>query len=554
MTMFSDPAPYEGFIGRREELKDLYRRASAAGSGAAESIVLAGERGAGKTALLQQLTAQLFWKQERIVPFLYPVTEALLGASDFASDYLASFLRQRFAFDDRDQALLSAAGMPLRELAALAGVRGAAWASELIERFLWTAEDPIIRLQTALSAPARSSRETGRPVLVMIDDFPVLGGLHRGGPAEPRLLSLFRGPLSVRTTPHVLAGVPAALRELPLTVLSGVALRPLSPADALQLFLSLLQPPMVPALVPRALVDHLNGNPLYIRRVAGAAAQGPAEGEEAFWSAYVSEVTGGGLAQYFAGSLKSLFPDPGGRRNALEVLHRIHTAGTDPAAGRAVRAFVAERLSPEAVVSLLRAGLVVGEFGEYRAPGDAVLHDFVVALYEREIAGRSAAEIRKLAVAGRGSAPASSWDLSIPLVPRAELVVAKSLEQVGRKLHASDDAIGQLQLAVIEACINAIEHTKGGGDRLAVSIRAVQDRLEVAVESPGQEFVPIETGEPLVESVDRDGALRGQGIKLMKRFTDAVRFERTPRGTRVVLVKNISRAAAATKEGASHRE
>jgi anti-sigma regulatory factor (Ser/Thr protein kinase) len=217
---------------------------------------------------------------------------------------------------------------------------------------------------------------------------------------------------------------------------------------------------------------------------------------------------------------------------------------------------VAEKLPAGAFRSLLQAGLVRGEFGGYRAPDDGVLRDFVVFLYEREIAGKPLDEVLRQALAGRRPSPApeETWSLTVPLLSRSELVIAESLAQVGKNLHVPEETIGQLQLAVIEACINAIEHTKGGDGRLTVAIRSLPDRLEVSVESPGREFVQAETGEPVAGTAAREGATRGQGIKLMKRFADEVRFERAARGTRVVLVKRLSRTNAPAKEGVSHRE
>ena len=555
--MHAEQTTNDGFLGRREELQALYQRACAAGTGACESVLLAGSRGTGKTALLRHFAGYLFWKQDRVVPFLYPGNAALLGVADFSRDYLAAFLRQRLAFERRDQALLSTIGIPLRELAARAGDQGATWAWELIERFQHCADDPLTQLQTALHAPARSVAETGKPVIIMVDDFPMLAGLHRAGDAEPALLALFHGPVTTRLTPHVLAGDPSALRDLPLPVLTEIPLPTLPPGDAAQLFQAALKARAAsPGSVPQPLLDHLNGNPLYLRRVAGAVAGGGGAGEEAFWTAYINEVTGGGLYHYLAGPLRTLFPRQEERRNALEALRRVYSSGREAAVSRAVHAFVSAKLAPGSLQALLRLGLVCGEFGGYRAPDDGVLRDFVILLYEREIEGRSPDDIMRRALAGRSPAQAAapSWDLSVPLAPRAELVIAESLEQIGKNLHIAEDTIGQLQLAVIEACINAIEHTKGGDRRLAASIRAFPDRLEVSVESPGQEFVQAETGEPLVEDKVREGPTRGQGIRLMKRFADAVRFERTPHGTHVVLVKYMIRSVTSTKEGIPHGE
>ena len=57
--------------------------------------------------------------------------------------------------------------------------------------------------------------------------------------------------------------------------------------------------------------------------------------------------------------------------------------------------------------------------------------------------------------------------MTIPMVREAELVAAQCLEQIGKNLHLDEDVIGQLQLAVIEACINAMEHSK---EKIRISI------------------------------------------------------------------------------------
>ncbi len=547
----------EGFVGRHEELQTLFRRVREAGTAAGESLILAGNRGVGKSALLRQLAAHLFWKQDRVVPFLYAANAAVLDSADFARDYLAVFLRHRIAFENRDQTLLSREGISLRELSERAGSQGTAWVWDILERVRNCADDPLALLKTALHAPALSAAETGKPVVVLFDDFPMLARLRRGAVEEPSLLSLFNGPIAAKQTLHILSGNPSALREIPLPVLTEVPLQPLPPHDAEQLFRAAMHARGASfESLPSSLAGHLGGNPLYIHRVAGALPQGATAGDEAFWTAYVQEITGGGLYRYFATMLMALFPAWDERRNALEVLHRIFMAGKGAPVSGAVHGFIAEKLSREAFRALLRSGFVYGEFGGYRAPDDAILRDVITFLFEREIAGKPLNEIVRTALNRRYLEPsaAQGWDLTVPLEPRSELVVAESLEQIGKNLNIAEETIRELQMAVIEACINAIEHTKGGDRRLYVSVGSHPDRLEVSIESPGQEFVQAETGEPFLGTEVREGPPRGQGIRLMKRFADTVRFDTGSHGRRVVLVKYLSRPVTSEKEGVSHRE
>jgi anti-sigma regulatory factor (Ser/Thr protein kinase) len=78
--------------------------------------------------------------------------------------------------------------------------------------------------------------------------------------------------------------------------------------------------------------------------------------------------------------------------------------------------------------------------------------------------------------------------------------------------------------------------------------------MEASIESSGREFVVQETGEPFVGKKLGEDFGRGWGVKLMKRFTDSVRFEKTNRGTKVVLVKNIPKTTGVYTEGGANGE
>jgi len=112
-----------------------------------------------------------------------------------------------------------------------------------------------------------------------------------------------------------------------------------------------------------------------------------------------------------------------------------------------------------------------------------------------------------------------------------------------QELQLNEDAIGQMQIAVIEACINAIEHGKGMDNKVRIVVAVEMGRLEVSIESAGPEFIVQETGEPFGDREAAKASGRGWGVKLMKRFADEVVFERTAQGTRTVLIKNLGTSA-----------
>jgi len=146
------------------------------------------------------------------------------------------------------------------------------------------------------------------------------------------------------------------------------------------------------------------------------------------------------------------------------------------------------------------------------------------------------------------------FDLTLPMLRDTELVAAQCLEQLGKNQHLDQDIVGQLQIAVIEACINTIEHSRGAERKIYVSVVVDGNRLEASIESAGREFIVQETGEPFS---DRDAAKnsgRGWGIKLMKRFADEVRFEKTARGMKTILVKYLDKSTCVQLEDTITRE
>ncbi|MCG2708921.1 MAG: ATP-binding protein [Thermodesulfovibrionales bacterium] len=87
-----------------------------------------------------------------------------------------------------------------------------------------------------------------------------------------------------------------------------------------------------------------------------------------------------------------------------------------------------------------------------------------------------------------------------------------------------------------------------------MSFNFTEDMAEISIESSGRDFVSQETGEPFVGRGLQEDAGRGWGIKLMKNFVDSVRFEKTERGTKVVLAKNLLREARINREGTATGE
>ncbi|HUJ16959.1 MAG TPA: ATP-binding protein [Nitrospirota bacterium] len=547
------------FFGREAELGDLRRRVLQAERGLAQSAYLSGPRGIGKTELLKQLFSSLFWRQDRVVPFFYSINPALVSAASFSRSYLTQFLYQRIAFEKKEQALLYIDGVSLDELSILVEEREARWAREVLEKFARNAGDPLSALHIALNAPQQSVLTTGVPVAVLIDGFHRVKKLSIGDNPDPRLASLFEVPMSFRKTPHIIAGNEADLRDMPVSSgLERIAVPPLGLAIAATGAGSLLHAHHASkGSIPQALLIHLGGNPLYLRRVVLMAATLPNPTEADFWKAYAHEITEGSLALAVSSHLKCIFPDLELRRLALTAAYKVSHSNEPLACHQLARTFSLSVDQAEAIAhGLYRADIARGEFGVLRSAHDRVVRDIIETLFRREILGKASHDLAQ-EILERSSAAGEevvSYEITLPMIKEAELVAAQCLEQIGKNLHMHQDAVGQLQIAVIEACINAMEHSKGTDNRVYVGVVAGKDRLEVSIESEGQEFVALEGGEPAVDREQARTSGRGWGIKLMKRYADEVKFEKTARGTKTTLIKKLEPTAGVKKEDAISHE
>ena len=96
--------------------------------------------------------------------------------------------------------------------------------------------------------------------------------------------------------------------------------------------------------------------------------------------------------------------------------------------------------------------------------------------------------------------------------------------------------IGDIEVAVTEACANVVEHT-AGDDEYEVHVTITDSQCEIRVVDVGHGFDADALGDP-----SGDGkAERGRGVHLMRSLVDNIKFESEPEaGTIVHLVKTLA--------------
>ena len=556
--MLFSSLPEKDFVGKQEELDGLTKRFVLAHGSQARSAVLSGPRGMGKTELLKQLFGRLFWGHDRVAPFFYAASPAVLSAKAFSRTYLVQFLSQRLAYQKKEQALLYHDGISIDDIGTLAEERGATWARDILDRYERSASEPLDALRIALNAPHLSVLATGTPVAVLIDEFQRLKGITIEGNPDPKLVSLFEEPMASGKTPHLISGNDPEIQEMAVAQgLERIPVQPLGAESATSRARALLAVHGAEGTIPHLLLRHLGGNPFYLACIVRTACAKKVLDEKDFWNAYVREIMEGPLSLSWSAVLKDFFPDLEVRRAALAMAFMMcHAADPHPRRWFAKSLGLTDAQVSATAHSLYLAGLIRGEFGVFRATEDRVVRDIIEELYQKEILAKSRHERERLFLESLlpQKENAVHFEMTIPMVKESELVVAQCLEQIGKNLQLNEDAIGQMQIAVIEACINAIEHGKGMDNKVRIVVAVEMGRLEVSIESAGPEFIVQETGEPFGDREAAKASGRGWGVKLMKRFADEVVFERTAQGTRTVLIKNLGTSTGARKEDTANRE
>jgi serine/threonine-protein kinase RsbW len=152
------------------------------------------------------------------------------------------------------------------------------------------------------------------------------------------------------------------------------------------------------------------------------------------------------------------------------------------------------------------------------------------------------ARVSPESVAAPGDAAQDEFEMVIPMGGDTELIAAHTVEQIARRLEFQPDAINQIKTALVEACINAAEHSLSPDRKIYQRFRVESDRLVVTVSSRGVAvFPPPPLSNEISNGNESNGTKgrRGWGLKLIRTLMDEVEFERVDDGTRLRMTKYL---------------
>jgi serine/threonine-protein kinase RsbW len=124
----------------------------------------------------------------------------------------------------------------------------------------------------------------------------------------------------------------------------------------------------------------------------------------------------------------------------------------------------------------------------------------------------------------------------VPMGEDNELIAASTAEQIAKRLTFRPEAINQIKTAIVEACINASEHSFSPDRKIYQRFRVESDRLVITISSRGIVPANLNGANSGSEAAEER---RGWGLKLIRTLMDEVEFERVDDGTSLRMTKYL---------------
>lgn len=133
---------------------------------------------------------------------------------------------------------------------------------------------------------------------------------------------------------------------------------------------------------------------------------------------------------------------------------------------------------------------------------------------------------------------AGEVDLVIPMLPDIEVAAIKTAAAIAEYMEFNSEKVDELKLALIEACINAFEHSNSKDKKLFIKFVMQGNELTVIIKDNGKGFEPGSVNEkPDIKEKLKSTNKRGWGLLLIKNLMDKVEIESNSEGTTLKMTK-----------------
>lgn len=129
-------------------------------------------------------------------------------------------------------------------------------------------------------------------------------------------------------------------------------------------------------------------------------------------------------------------------------------------------------------------------------------------------------------------------ELKLPIIENMELVATQTAEVVSKHMQLDNEKTSEISMALIEACINAFEHSKSKSE-IFIHFIISDENLTIKVIDRGKGFDSSKISIPNIDNkLGSDEKKRGWGIMLIKELMDSVNYESNEEGTTLTMIKN----------------
>ena len=116
-------------------------------------------------------------------------------------------------------------------------------------------------------------------------------------------------------------------------------------------------------------------------------------------------------------------------------------------------------------------------------------------------------------------------------------LATNTAEVVAKHMQLSEEKTAEISMALIEATINAFEHSETETSNVEIHFIIEGDMLVIKVTDQGKGFDKSKVEIPNIENKLSSDHKRGWGLKLIQELMDTVEYESTEDGTTVTMTK-----------------
>ena len=128
-------------------------------------------------------------------------------------------------------------------------------------------------------------------------------------------------------------------------------------------------------------------------------------------------------------------------------------------------------------------------------------------------------------------------DLKIPMLPDMEIAATKTAEAMAEYLSFDQDKTDEIKLALIEATLNAFEHSNSQERNVEIKFVAEESILTIKIRDSGTGFDSEKVEIPKIENKIKSDYKRGWGMQLMEQLMDSVEVQNDTTGCTIIMTK-----------------